>query len=108
MLSQLQLPTSLRLQRYSLPIGGLTVFTVLIFFSSPAQPVSTKPLLEKLRLLDTVGATLVISAVVCLLLALQWGGTTYAWSNSKVWGCFLGFGLMFIAFGVLQFWLGDE
>ena len=44
---------------------------------------------------------------MCLLLALQWGGTTYKWSNSKVWGCLLGFGLLIITFTGIQFWKGD-
>jgi hypothetical protein len=31
-------------------------------------------------MLDFVGATLVVDAVTCLVLALQWGGNTMAWS----------------------------
>ena len=45
---------------------------------------------------------------MCLLLALQWGGTTYDWSNSKVWGTLLGFGLLILAFIALQFQLKDR
>ncbi len=48
-----------------------------------------------------------ICAIVCLLLALQWGGTTYPWSNSKVWGCLLGFGLLMTVFTGIQLWKGD-
>lgn len=91
----------------SLPIGGLTVATVAVFFSSPVRQTPKQPLLQKLRGLDAIGAVLLISAVICLLLALQWGGTTYNWSNSKVFGCLIGFGLMIIAFAVLQLYLGD-
>ncbi|KUL90136.1 hypothetical protein ZTR_02026 [Talaromyces verruculosus] len=91
----------------NLPIGGLTVATVAVFFSSPVRKTPKQPLLQKLRGLDAVGAALLISAVICLLLALQWGGTTYNWNNSKVFGCLIGFGLMIIAFAVLQLYLGD-
>lgn len=63
---------------------------------------------EKIRQIDLLGAFLLICAVVCLLLALQWGGTTYPWSNSKVWGCLLGFGLIISIFIALQIKLGDR
>ncbi|TGO36662.1 hypothetical protein BHYA_0118g00170 [Botrytis hyacinthi] len=38
----------------------------------------------------------------CFFLAAQWGGTTYAWSNFKAWGCILGFFLQIAAFVYLQ------
>jgi hypothetical protein len=34
--------------------------------------------------------------------------STYAWSNSKVWGCLLGFGLLIIIFIAQQFRRGDR
>jgi hypothetical protein len=54
-----------------------------------------------------LGAFFLICAIVCLLLALQWGGTTYPWSDSKVWGCILGFGLLISLFTAVQLWKGD-
>jgi hypothetical protein len=63
---------------------------------------------EKFKQLDVAGATLFIGAVVCLLLSLQWGGTTYSWSDSRVWGCFLGCGLLTIIFVALQLYLGER
>jgi hypothetical protein len=38
------------------------------------------------RKLDLVGNIILLPAVVCLLLALQWGGAIYAWTN---WRCIL-------------------
>ncbi|PQE09161.1 hypothetical protein CJF32_00010351 [Rutstroemia sp. NJR-2017a WRK4] len=46
--------------------------------------------------------------MVALLLALQWGGVTYPWSHSRVWGCVLAFGLLIIVFVGLQFRHEDE
>jgi hypothetical protein len=63
---------------------------------------------EKLARIDVGGVVLILAAFVCLLLALQWGGTVYAWSDSQVWGCLLGFGLILIAFITLQIRLGDR
>lgn len=36
------------------------------------------PLKDKLRQLNVLGLVALIPGVVCLCLALQWGGTTYA------------------------------
>ena len=65
------------------------------------------PLKTKLRRLDVGGAVLLIAAVCCLLLALQWGGTVSPWKSSRIIGLFVGFGLLSFVFGVLQWKLGD-
>ena len=58
--------------------------------------------LQRMKKLDLQGGAILIGGVVCLLLALQWGGTRYPWSNSKVWGCLLGFSLFLVGFVALQ------
>jgi len=63
---------------------------------------------QKILEIDLVGALFLICAIVCLLLALQWGGTTYPWKDSKVWGCLLGFGLLLCIFIWQQFRRGDR
>jgi hypothetical protein len=63
---------------------------------------------ERLKELDAIGAVFLISGIVCLLLALQWGGQTYPWANSKVWGTLLGFGLIIAVFIVLQVYQKDR
>jgi MFS family permease len=47
-------------------------------------------------------------SVVCLLLALQWGGTVYAWNSSRIIGLFVGFGVMILIFIFIQFKRGDK
>jgi hypothetical protein len=42
-------------------------------------------------------------AVICLLLALQWGGTTYAWSNGRIIALFVIFGVLLIGFLYVQY-----
>ncbi|KAI4708224.1 hypothetical protein J4E89_006846 [Alternaria sp. Ai002NY15] len=42
------------------------------------------------------------------LILFEWGGFSYAWSNSKVWGTLLGFGLLISVFIVLQMRKGDR
>jgi hypothetical protein len=36
--------------------------------------------------MDLPGALLILAAVVCYLLALQWGGTTKSWNSPDVYG----------------------
>lgn len=45
---------------------------------------------------------------MCLLLALQWGGTVYAWNSSRIIGLFVGFGIMIIIFIIIQVIRGDK
>jgi hypothetical protein len=58
--------------------------------------------------LDLIGASILVPAVVCLLLALQWGGTTYPWSNSRIIGLFVGFACLTTIFIYSQIRLGDK
>ena len=92
----------------NLPFGAVALFTVLIFFKNPERPHTGLTFKQKINQIDLGGAFLLICGIVCLLLALQWGGTTYPWHDSKVWGCILGFGLIIAAFIALQFKLGPR
>lgn len=92
----------------NLPFGGVALLTVLIFFKNPGRKHADKNFKQKIREIDLFGAFMLICGIVCLLLALQWGGSTYPWKNSKVWGCILGFGLIVAIFIAWQFKLGDR
>ncbi|KAG7001509.1 MFS-type transporter cdmB [Physcia stellaris] len=74
----------------NLPFGGVALLTVFFFFKNPERAHTGMTLKQKLNQIDIGGAFLLICGIVCLLLALQWGGTTYPWHDSKVWGCILG------------------
>ena len=92
----------------NLPFGGVALLTVFFFFTNPEREHTSLKFKEKLKHIDLGGASLMICGIVCLLLALQWGGTTYPWRSSKVWGCILGFGLIIALFIGLQFKLKDR
>ena len=40
--------------------------------------------------------------MVCLILALQWGGSTYSWSAPKIIGLLVTFSILFIAFVIVE------
>lgn len=58
--------------------------------------------------MDPLGTFTIMAAIVCYLLALQWGGTTKAWSSSDVIGTLVGFGLFLILFVVVEWYMGDR
>jgi MFS family permease len=92
----------------NLPFGAIALATVFFFFSNPPRRYTDMTVKEKVKQIDLLGAFFLICAIVSLLLALQWGGTVYPWSDSKVWGCLLSFGLLIIVFCLLQVRLKDR
>lgn len=42
-------------------------------------------------------------AIICLLLALQWAGTTYPWNDRRIIALFVLFGVLIIVFVVVQY-----
>ena len=86
----------------------MTLIAILLFFQNPRREQNRLSFKQKIGKMDIIGAFLLIAAMTCLLIALNWGGTTYPWSDSKVWGCILGFGLLALVFTTLQYHLDDE
>lgn len=68
----------------NLPFGGLAMAIIVFFVKFPERDPGSKalPLTEKLSQLDAPGTAALMPGVVCLLLALHWGGQTYAVSYS--------------------------
>lgn len=93
----------------NLPIGGASAIAIFLFFKTPAHAVPAKAtLLEKLLQMDLGGSALVMGAVVCFILALQWGGQTKPWNSADVVGLLVGFGLITIAFSALEWFQGER
>jgi hypothetical protein len=59
---------------------------------------------EKLEKFDLIGTAFLIPAIVCLLLALQWGGSKYLWSDVIIVVLFTAFGVSTLVFIGVQFW----
>ncbi|KAK9562958.1 hypothetical protein V6Z77_003331 [Aspergillus fumigatus] len=83
----------------NLPISAFAMASVI--FSLPNMPCKCQEsitFLEKLARLDLQGAAALSGASVCVILALQWASVVYPWSDSRVWGCLLGAGLLLVVF----------
>ncbi|KAF2786819.1 MFS general substrate transporter [Melanomma pulvis-pyrius CBS 109.77] len=69
----------------NLPLGGPIVALVLLFLQVPKHikpaPATWKEIILQL---DLPGFSLLLASLICLTLALQWGGQTKAWSEGSV------------------------
>ncbi|KFA76887.1 hypothetical protein S40288_09296 [Stachybotrys chartarum IBT 40288] len=93
----------------NLPIGGLSVLIILFYFRTPpaAKPVDAS-LKEKILQMDPLGTSLVLGAILCYLLALQYGGLSHAWNSSTVIGLLVGFFVIVIVFVAFQIYQGER
>ncbi|KAJ6132014.1 hypothetical protein N7471_007229 [Penicillium samsonianum] len=93
----------------NLPVGGVSIAVVLLVLRLPSNnKVSGLPILQLIKELDLMGASLLIPAIVCLILALQWGGNAYTWRSSQIIGLFVGFGLLTILFAASQIYVSGQ
>ena len=93
----------------NLPVGAVSVAIIIPMFQTPkqAKPVQAS-LREKILQLDLSGSAILLCSVVCLILALQWGGTTKPWNSADVIGTLVGFGVLLIAFAINEQILGER
>ncbi|EMR90742.1 putative mfs toxin efflux pump protein [Botrytis cinerea BcDW1] len=93
----------------NLPIGAIAIAVIVVYLKiHRANNPENLSILARIMKLDIIGTIIIIPAVVCLLLALQWGGTTYPWSSAKIIGLLVGSILLFILFVISQIVLGDK
>ncbi|KAK3318234.1 major facilitator superfamily domain-containing protein [Apodospora peruviana] len=95
----------------NLPIGGATIIVLILLLpaknmNQTEDEMSAHKLTvrQKFIQLDPIGTFFFLPGIVCLLLALQWGGATYAWSDGRIIALWLLFGICMIVFGVVQVW----
>ncbi|PVH78006.1 MFS general substrate transporter [Cadophora sp. DSE1049] len=75
----------------------------------PLSPdLKSKTSWEIFKKFDPIGTAIFIPSIICLLLALQWGGGQYEWSSPRVIATFVCFGVTFIACVVIQTMLGED
>ncbi|KAL4999595.1 major facilitator superfamily-domain-containing protein [Aspergillus recurvatus] len=87
----------------NLPLGLVTVVLCAFLVRTPpdrnTQPLSST---EKLRQFDLVGTVTLIGSLVCLLLALEWGGSTYPWKSARVIALFVAAAVLAAVFVLAQ------
>ena len=86
----------------NLPIGAVTVVIIALILNVQSPSQANLPTSEKLKQLDPIGTFFFLPGIVCLLLALQWGGSTYAWSDGRIIALLVLFVVLFAAFVAVQ------
>jgi len=86
----------------NLPIGGFTILSVILFFHIPAPKRGKLTAITQIKSLDPIGILFFIPSMVCLILALQWGGSTYSWSAPTIIGLFVTFAVLLVLFFVVE------
>ncbi|KAH8651556.1 efflux pump antibiotic resistance protein [Tricladium varicosporioides] len=96
----------------NVPIGGVVLILIFLFLrlkqTKDQLGYQKETLLSRLKKLDPIGATLLISSICCLFLALQWGGQSLPWNSAKVIGLLVGFGVLLVLFCAAQWYLGED
>ncbi|KAK0619748.1 major facilitator superfamily domain-containing protein [Immersiella caudata] len=68
----------------NLPFGAIAFAFVAFLLKVPDRPETRIPLKDKILQLDLLGSAALLPGTVSLLLALQWGGAEYEWSNARI------------------------
>ncbi|KAJ5568814.1 MFS transporter [Penicillium hetheringtonii] len=92
----------------NLPLGAVTAIGVFFLMPTRAANVQPLPWKEQIKHFDLPGTFTMIPSVICLLLALQWGGSEYPWKNARIIALMILFGVLFILFVVIQVWQKDR
>ena len=94
----------------NVPMGAAILVLVVSTFkiqnfetSSQRQHIRTK-----LYSMDPLGIVLLLGAVCSLFLVLQQGGTAWPWRSGKIIGLLFSFAALLVAFGILQWKLGER
>ncbi|DAA75275.1 TPA_exp: Uncharacterized protein A8136_2026 [Trichophyton benhamiae CBS 112371] len=92
----------------NLPIGGMVLLVLLWFFpnthtideqSGPQKENCVQnSIQDKLLDLDPMGIIFLVPGMVSLMLALQWGGSVYTWSNGRIIALFVVAGILSVSF----------
>ncbi|RUP46018.1 hypothetical protein BC936DRAFT_147448 [Jimgerdemannia flammicorona] len=89
----------------NLPLGAITVVTIIFLLRLRGPTGSWK---DKMGRIDYWGTVTLVAAIVLILLPLNWGGSTYKWSDPIIIGLFVAGVVMIIAFICVETFVAKE
>jgi MFS family permease len=93
----------------NLPLGGTALVAIALFFHPrPNVKASSSTWREKVGQMDLLGTAILIPGVICLLIALQWGGSEYQWSSTRTIILLVATAMMIAGFIIIQIWKEDK
>ena len=91
----------------NLPVSGFTFVALLLFLQLETLPRDKLSIIGQVKQLDPLGLFLLVPSMVCLILALQWGGNTDPWSAPRIIGLLVTLAILSIAFIVVEILMPD-
>lgn len=91
----------------NLPLGAAVAVIFSIFYRPPPEERAKVTAKEKFKRLDLPGLFLFIGSMVCLIFALQFGGSSGTWNTPAIIVLFTLFGGFLVAFAMYERWLGE-
>ena len=92
----------------NLPFGAFSVLIIVFLYHSPKdQSAKEYTGMEILKRMDPLGFILLVGTIVCLVLALQFSGSS-GWKNPRVIILLVLVGVLLLAFAAVQVWLQEH
>ncbi|CAP70297.1 uncharacterized protein PODANS_3_3800 [Podospora anserina S mat+] len=86
----------------NLPIGAVASVFLWWWWTPKTEDHPPAPFSQHVKRLDPIGILFLFPGIVCLFIALQWGGSTYDWNDWRIIVLFVFFGLCSIAYTTVQ------
>lgn len=94
----------------NLPVGAVSILITILILHLPNQKLDTPAAgwMGKLKQLDPIGNLVFFPGIICLVLALQWGGTQYPWKDARIIVLLILCGVLCLAFVAVQIWKQED
>ena len=92
-----------------IPVGAVVILSVFFFVHNIQRPEHAGlPNREKLRRLDVPGFAAFVPLAICVILALEWGGSEYMWNNWRLILLWVLAGILLLVFLGLEYRSGED
>ncbi|KAF2206021.1 MFS general substrate transporter [Delitschia confertaspora ATCC 74209] len=93
----------------NLPFGAVTAAFIIPFFNIKRRSKKVEATWrEQITKFDLPGTAVFLPCVICLLLALQWGGSKYPWKSGRIIALLVIAGLLALTFFAIQIWKQED
>ncbi|KAI0588076.1 MFS transporter [Pyrenophora tritici-repentis] len=93
----------------NLPFGAVTAAFIVPFLNVKRRGAKVQATWkQQLQKFDLPGTACFLPAIICLLLALQWGGSKYAWGSARIIVLLVLFVLLVCGFIAIQWWKQED
>ncbi|KAM3505594.1 hypothetical protein MY10362_002864 [Beauveria mimosiformis] len=95
----------------NLPFGAVTATSLILFLHLPKRQknqAAGTSFWQTINSFDPFGTIFFLASVICILLALFWGGSKYSWGSGRIVALLVVFAILLVAFTVVQYFMGEN